>query len=96
MELWLACPNKAELISNALHNVPYTPKIEVKEHTVERKIDSLNIPGVQRGSEVFKPAPPDPELGYPCCQKTKPCIHWVWDGIASVYKNTLTGATKEV
>lgn len=37
--------------------------------------------------------PPHPEFGYPCCHKDAPCKHWVWsDG---VYKNTLTGKTRD-
>ena len=37
--------------------------------------------------------PPHPEYGYPCCHKDAPCKHWIWsDG---VYKNTLTGKTRD-
>ena len=44
----------------------------------------------------FIPKPPDPILGYPCCQKEKPCKHWAWQPSGDGYVNTLTGQIKEV
>ncbi len=49
---------------------------------------------IVKGTE-FVPKPPDPELGYPCCQGTAPCKHWVWSGIEGAWKNTLTGKTRD-
>lgn len=46
-------------------------------------------------TNTFTPKPPDPELGYPCCQKKSPCKHWVWDGLEGLWKNTLTNKTRE-
>lgn len=43
----------------------------------------------------FVPSPPDPETGYPCCQKEIRCKHWVWDVNKALYVNSLTGAEKE-
>lgn len=43
----------------------------------------------------FVPKPPDPELGYPCCQGNSPCKHWAWNDIDTVWKNTLTGKTRD-
>ena len=53
------------------------------------------IPGVVKGSD-FVPRPPDPETGYPCCLKEKPCKHWIFDDINQHYKNTLTNKTRDV
>lgn len=43
----------------------------------------------------FVPRPPDPEKGYPCCTKSTPCKHWVWDNVDTVWKNTITGLTRD-
>jgi hypothetical protein len=43
----------------------------------------------------FVPKPPDPELGYPCCQKKSPCKHWVWDSNNINWVNSLTAKTRE-
>jgi len=88
--------NKSEFFNNALSgNVNGTeirhtdsPKLRVTQKP------TLTIPGVVRGSE-FVPKPPDPEIGYPCCQANKPCKHWVFDELDIVWRNTLTGKTKE-
>lgn len=49
-----------------------------------------------RSAESFTPRPPDPVTGYPCCQKSSPCKHWVWDDIETAYINNLTGELREV
>lgn len=46
--------------------------------------------------DVFVSKPPDPELGYPCCSKQKPCKHWHWNDVDSVWVNELTNKTREV
>lgn len=62
------------------------------------KLPQMAPPVTQTGlgsSEVFVPRPPDPATGYPCCEKATPCKHWAFDGIGGVWRNSLTGATKE-
>jgi len=49
---------------------------------------------IVKGNE-FIPKPPDPELGYPCCSGSTPCKHWAFDGLNGVWKNTLTGKTRD-
>jgi hypothetical protein len=49
---------------------------------------------IVKGNE-FIPKPPDPELGYPCCSGSTPCKHWAFDGLNVVWKNTLTGKTRD-
>jgi hypothetical protein len=55
-----------------------------------------STPGVAPGvaTEVFVPKPPDPETGYPCCQRKSPCRHWQWSSDKEAWVNTLTGASK--
>ena len=64
------------------------PRILVNTHT------PVAIPGVVKGSE-FVSKPPDPETGYPCCIKARPCRHWQWNGNLSAYINSLTGKARE-
>jgi hypothetical protein len=45
--------------------------------------------------ESFIPKPPDPDLGYPCCNKRTPCKHWQWNSDKQLYINTLTGKERE-
>jgi hypothetical protein len=47
-------------------------------------------------SDVFVPRPPDPETGYPCCTKSKPCRHWAFIGEEGVWKNELTEKIRTV
>lgn len=46
-------------------------------------------------TNTFVPKPPDPEKGYPCCSGRSPCKHWVWDNVDTVWKNTITGLTRD-
>lgn len=66
--------------------------------TKEEVLDliKLHLATSPKTTDTFVPKPPDPELGYPCCQKTVPCKHWVWDGVEGLWKNTLTNRTKEL
>ena len=50
----------------------------------------------EKAAEAWAPKPPDPETGYPCCTKSKPCKHWIWNGEEQAYINELTGEIKEV
>lgn len=43
---------------------------------------------------AFVPRPPDPETGYPCCEKSTPCKHWQWDSSLAGWVNSLTGKTR--
>lgn len=93
MGKWLAVANKSEWINALLKssdNVseygatkpsPVGPLVTVLSETVPE--------------EKFVPRPPDPETGYPCCTKARPCKHWQWDGNKSAYINTLTGKERE-
>jgi len=96
MDQWKSIEKKAEFIHQALSgNVngkefKYTesPKLEVTQKP------TLNIPGAVRGNE-FVPKPPDPETGYPCCKANKPCKHWQWDELKSVWVNQITLKERE-
>ena len=59
-----------------------------------------------QGTEVFSEVPvtdeerfkrpPDPETGWPCCERTDiSCVHWVWHINKAVYINKLTGKERE-
>lgn len=98
MDKWKALPNKSEFIHDALgalQDIPmaYDP---VKKEVLGKPVKDIltTIPGVVKGSD-FVPKPPDPETGYPCCTRAKPCKHWVWDDTDTVWRNTLTDKTKE-
>ena len=39
---------------------------------------------------------PDPETGFPCCVKSNPCKHRGWDSGLTLWKNVITGKTREV
>lgn len=89
---WKELPNKAEFIHNALNGVEVITKFERGKEPVHSVDGGENyLP-----KEEFVPKPHDPLLGYPCCQKSKPCKHWHFDGETSTWTNELTGATKEV
>lgn len=60
------------------------------------KSELSRVPRTQNNSTVFTPSSPDPVTGYPCCQKQAPCMHWIFNGAESHWKNELTGATREV
>lgn len=66
----------------------------------ERPTQQLPAPSIvdpldALAAQAFVPRPPDPEKGYPCCQREVPCKHWQWDSSVGVYNNSLTGATRE-
>lgn len=46
-------------------------------------------------SQAFVPRPPNPLTGYPCCERPAPCKHWVFDGNEGVWRNNLTGTTRD-
>jgi hypothetical protein len=100
--------NRSEFIENliTLGNPPIAEGGEVMEALARlevklKKIEELlkqptSQPTKQTPADTFVPKPPDPELGYPCCQKNSPCKHWVWDGVEGLWKNTLTLKTREL
>jgi hypothetical protein len=66
-----------------------------KVDTVKQPVQATQALPIATG-DTFVPKPPDPELGYPCCSGRNPCKHWAFDGLDGVWKNTLTGRTKDV
>jgi hypothetical protein len=32
----------------------------------------------------------------PCCKRNAPCVHWMFDGVNELWKNTLSGRIKEL
>ncbi len=99
LEAWRGVIKKSEFMHNALHDrSTYDGAKIVLGEELPPVVESVKAPSVYTSHSVsgFTPAPPDPELGYPCCQKNKPCKHWQWDGVQSAYVNELTGKVREV
>lgn len=46
-------------------------------------------------AQAFVPRPSDPIKGYPCWVGVSPCKHWVFDGADGIWRNNLTGATRD-
>lgn len=70
--------------------------LDDKSEKVSRMLNSGLVKKTHpKVSEPFVPQKPD-ELGYPCCRLSKPCRHWAFDGVTSVWTNELTGKTREV
>jgi hypothetical protein len=84
--------NKSKLINELLdkHYGQY-PVPDTEYPKVQAKLESPQI-----SQEPFVPRPPDPNIGYPCCLKAKPCKHWEYDGMSGQWVNSLTGKTREV
>jgi len=81
-----------EQTSTLLEAIGGIPKSQEKQYSsVPSKI---NIPSVVSGGQ-FVPKPPDPITGYPCCRGSAPCKHWVFEEIDALWKNTITGATRD-
>lgn len=83
---WKAIENKSEWLHYHLSNESLMSQVTTYP------VGETKVPG----GTVFVPKPPDPELGYPCCQQKRPCKHWSFDGATSTWVNELTGKTKEV
>jgi hypothetical protein len=92
LSIWKAIGKKAEFIHNSLQTAGAYKALPAQERKVVKQVIA-NIPGVVRGAE-FVPKPPDPEKGYPCCQKRSPCKHWHWSDLNEVWENELTGKTR--
>jgi hypothetical protein len=82
---WKAIGNKTEFLHNALSTAGAYKALKPAE---KKRVKELVA--------AFVPSAPDPELGYPCCQKRVPCKHWAFDGIEGLWKNELTGKTREI
>lgn len=98
-------PNKSDFIRTAIEkafndNEDYSDKYVTRAQVLDLIRQELGnttatLPAaITKGSE-FVPRPPDPETGYPCCLGRSPCKHWLWDDIETVWKNTLTGKTRD-
>lgn len=57
----------------------------------EERVIELIKQYAPKTEQPFVPKPPDPILGYPCCQMKRPCKHWIWDSGLQEYENSLTG-----
>lgn len=97
---WNDIADKSNWVNTLLDNSGSTKEYGAVRETPAGKMTTVpsealpEIPGVVRGSD-FVPKPPDPETGYPCCQKRSPCKHWTWDGNIEAWINSPTGKTRE-
>lgn len=66
------------------------------QNKINEFAEKEGMPKLRVVERAFEPKAPDPETGYPCCAKNKPCKHWQWDGLKSAYVNELTGKEREV
>lgn len=84
-------PNKSDFVRQAIEE-KLDGKLEpsVPSLTEERVIELIKQYSPET-EQPFVPKPPDPILGYPCCQMKRPCKHWVWDSSTQEYENSLTG-----
>lgn len=86
-------PNKSQFIEDLIlgHREPLQPATGgiTREEVMEliKSLKEVKVP--------FVPKPPDPDIGYPCCTGKNPCKHWVWDDVDTLWKNTITGATRD-
>ena len=90
-------PNKSDFVRQAIqekldgNTEPSVPSVGITREEVIQLIKEY-APKQEAG---FVPKPPDPILGYPCCQLKRPCKHWVWDSGLECYENTLTGEQRK-
>ncbi len=109
-ELWEPITNKAAFVHAALNDDHYYWFIReddevhpaIKKNDIKESIEDVPVIKGQMDkfnkawSEIKPSKAPDPELGYPCCTKQKPCKHWAYDGNQGLWVNELTGKTREV
>lgn len=94
-------PNKSETVREAI--VAYldklgSPEAEISTGLSEDRVREIIKEELSKREPVtsrFVPRPPDPDTGYPCCNKSTPCKHWAWDNVESLWKNTITNKTRE-
>ena len=84
-------PNKSQYLEDLIlgMNEPSVPNL------TEARVIELIQQYAPKQEAGFVPKPPDPILGYPCCQLKRPCKHWVWDSGLECYENTLTGEQRK-
>ncbi len=82
--------------SRSIYDVPKTQRIDYGLPVMAERVVDLRPIKPKTTDLEFVPKPPDPDTGYPCCTKAKPCKHWVFDGASSEWRNEITGKTKEV
>lgn len=98
---WQAIPNKSEWLHNALVANPVNDIVQAGREALKQAESTLKDADLKGLGPItqpqpFVPKPPDPELGYPCCQsRTYRCKHWEWDGTRGNWVNTLTGKELE-
>lgn len=100
VEKWKSIEKKAEFIHYALATVS-SEGIKMHKEVFKKELspgaqDTINAVKRMELDAPFVPRPPAPLTGYPCCQRAKPCKHWIFDGINSLWKNELTGKVREV
>lgn len=109
VDKWKSIENKSEWLHSHLSNSPIRvdatsinvasiPQPVLKQEAQVTKIpyNTIKLATAQAsGNQLFVPEPPDPDTGYPCCQKAKPCKHWKFDELNSQWVNELTGKIKE-
>ena len=92
-DAYASVPKKQELINKLLR--VYFDKQKLTPGLAMVKMAENPVKSGEAVTVPFVPKPPDPETGYPCCQKARPCRHWQWDGNKQAYVNELTGKERE-
>jgi hypothetical protein len=80
--------NRSEFIEDLILGMPQSQKTDNSSITEQRIIELI------KEHSEFKPAPPDPDTGYPCCEKKVPCKHWAFNG--ENWLNSITGKEREI
>lgn len=84
---------KIKPITESVINELLTSEVFFNEMSQRLKVKSVQFNAPVK-SDVFVPRPPDPQVGYPCCQKPAPCKHWKFNDIEQHWVNELTGEVK--
>lgn len=90
-EKWNQIDNKSEFIHQALNREVIEDKIAFDMW----KKFPMGEEEKKRIEDNFVPRPPDPDTGYPCCEKKRPCKHWHFNGDKGKWINELTGKERE-
>jgi YD repeat-containing protein len=75
--------------------VTLTQVYDLLEQFAEKHLIKGQATAEAKGGDKFVPRPPDPLTGYPCCEKSSPCKHWSYDGNDALWRNVLTGVSRE-
>jgi len=98
LDKWKSLPNKSQAIHDMLaHTIVHYDEVGTVGDVEGVVVDDIKKATglVMQSTPSFIPSPPDPELGYPCCQKNKPCKHWKFDDLNGQWVNELTGKVRE-